>query len=95
MAPVNDVRLVPARSGLALIQSEYDDLASFGVGKALESDAAAAIATVCLTRAASSDERIQQLRLAGALVALEIERLLAIGATRDDQVERLRAAVDL
>ncbi len=95
MTFVNDVRLVPAQSGLALIQSEYDDLASFGMGKVLDNDAAAAIATVCLTRAASADERIQQLRLAGALIALEIERLLAIGAARELQADRLRQAADL
>lgn len=86
----------PARPGLGLIQGEYDELVAFGAGADLNGDGALTVASICLVGSGSADERIQQLRLAGALVAFEIERLLTSSADDDEaRRERLRQGADL
>jgi hypothetical protein len=72
-----ELQLLSCRSGVARIQREYDALAPFAAGAAVHGNAALAVATACLTSVQGAPERVEQLALAGALIALQIERLLA------------------
>lgn len=65
-----------SRTALARIQREYDELAVFAAGATVDGNAALVIATACLTAAPMSADQIEQLAVAGALIALEIDRLL-------------------